>query len=76
LRPWRWRPWWNRQDSGAVRCAALARSDRKPAYTVARNRTLAQIAARRPATPARLAAISGLDPAFIERHGKDVIAVV
>lgn len=60
----------------ALRAWRSRASDGKPAYTVAHNRTLAQIAARRPATPAQLAAISGIGPAFIERHGEDVLAIV
>ncbi|MGH2859173.1 MAG: HRDC domain-containing protein, partial [Solirubrobacteraceae bacterium] len=46
------------------------------AYTVAHNRTLELIAGRRPGTLAELGAISGVGPAFIERHGEDVLAVV
>ncbi len=60
----------------ALRAWRSRASDGKPAYTVAHNRTLTQIAARRPATPAQLAAISGIGPAFIERHGEDVLAIV
>ncbi|HLH64450.1 MAG TPA: ATP-dependent DNA helicase RecQ [Solirubrobacteraceae bacterium] len=51
-------------------------SDGKPAYTVAHDRTLAQIAARRPTTLAELGAISGVGPAFLERHGQRVVAIV
>ena len=50
--------------------------DGKPAYTVAHNATLEAIAARRPQTLAELAAIRGVGPAFIERHGDRVLEVV
>ena len=50
--------------------------DGKPAYTVAHNATLEAIAARRPQTLAELAAIRGVGPAFIERHGARVLEVV
>ena len=48
----------------------------KPAYTVAHNRTLAAIARRRPETLSELAEIAGVGPAFIERHGSNVLALV
>jgi RecQ family ATP-dependent DNA helicase len=48
----------------------------KPAFTVASNRTLGAIAAVRPADPEALQAISGVGPAFIERHADDVLALV
>ncbi|MGH2872614.1 MAG: HRDC domain-containing protein, partial [Solirubrobacteraceae bacterium] len=60
----------------ALRAWRSEARDGKPAYTVAHNRTLELVAARRPATLAQLAAISGVGPAFIERHGEDVLAVV
>ncbi|MGH2877565.1 MAG: RecQ family ATP-dependent DNA helicase, partial [Solirubrobacteraceae bacterium] len=60
----------------ALRAWRSGASAGKPAYTVAHNRTLELIAGRRPATPAELAAISGVGPAFIERHGEAVLAVV
>lgn len=48
----------------------------KPAYTVAHNRTLEAIAALRPTSSAQLAGIKGVGPAFVERHGADVLALV
>ncbi len=48
----------------------------KPAYTVANNRTLAAIAATRPADADALAAVRGVGPAFIERHSAAVLALV
>ena len=48
----------------------------KPAYTVAHNSTLDSIAALRPGSLAELATIKGVGPAFVERHGPDVLALV
>jgi ATP-dependent DNA helicase RecQ len=48
----------------------------KPAYTVAHNKTLETIASLRPASVGELAEISGIGPAFIERHGPQVLALV
>ncbi len=51
-------------------------SDGKPAYTVAHNSTLESIAALRPRSLAELASIKGVGPAFVERHGERVLALV
>jgi hypothetical protein len=51
-------------------------SDGKPAYTVAHNSTLESIAALKPATVGDLAAIKGVGPTFVERHGEHVLALV
>jgi len=48
----------------------------KPAYTVAHNSTLESIAALRPRSRAELATIKGVGPAFVERHGEHVLALV
>ena len=48
----------------------------KPAYTVANNRTIETIAASRPRDPESLAEIHGVGPAFIKRHGDDVLDLV
>ncbi len=48
----------------------------KPAYTVANNRTLAAIAALRPADPATLIAINGVGPSFISKYAPEVLAIV
>jgi ATP-dependent DNA helicase RecQ len=48
----------------------------KPAYTVAHNRTLEAIAALRPGSLGELAAVKGVGPTFLERHGADVLALV
>jgi ATP-dependent DNA helicase RecQ len=51
-------------------------SEGKPAYTVAHNSTLESIAALKPSTLDELAAIKGVGPTFVERHGKQVLALV
>jgi ATP-dependent DNA helicase RecQ len=51
-------------------------SNGKPAYTVAHNSTLESIAARRPSSLSELATIKGVGPAFVERHGEHVLALV
>jgi ATP-dependent DNA helicase RecQ len=51
-------------------------SDGKPAYTVAHNSTLETIASLRPASLDQLAGIKGVGPAFVERHGADVLELV
>jgi ATP-dependent DNA helicase RecQ len=51
-------------------------SNGKPAYTVAHNSTLEAIATSRPRSPDELATIKGVGPAFVERHGRDVLALV
>jgi ATP-dependent DNA helicase RecQ len=48
----------------------------KPAYTVAHNRTLEAIAASRPGGVDDLAAIHGVGPAFVSRHGDEVLRIV
>jgi ATP-dependent DNA helicase RecQ len=60
----------------ALRAWRLEAAAGKPAYTVAHNRTLQSIATQRPASVDELAAISGIGPAFIERHGADVLATI
>ena len=48
----------------------------KPAYTVANDRTLTEIAAARPGDKAALAEIHGVGPAFIKRHAGDVLELL
>jgi ATP-dependent DNA helicase UvrD/PcrA len=50
-----------------------SRSDDVPAYVVFHNSTLAEIAARRPATITELASVPGVGPAKLERYGRDVL---
>jgi superfamily II DNA helicase RecQ len=51
-------------------------ADGKPAFTVAHDRTLIAIAAARPNSLASLARIRGVGPAFIARHGAEVLALL
>ena len=53
-----------------------ARQDGVPAYVVFHDRTLAEIAQRRPETPAELAGVSGVGPAKLERYGNEVLAAL
>jgi ATP-dependent DNA helicase RecQ len=53
-----------------------AAAGQKPAYTVAHNRTLEGIAARRPAERDELAEVSGVGPTFLSRHADEVLAIV
>ena len=54
----------------------LQAAEGKPAYTVANNKTLASIAARRPTGRAALIEISGVGPAFVSKYADDVLALV
>jgi ATP-dependent DNA helicase RecQ len=54
----------------------LRASNGKPAYTVAHNSTLESIAALRPQSLDELAGIKGVGPAFVERHGEQVLALL
>jgi DNA helicase-2/ATP-dependent DNA helicase PcrA len=53
-----------------------ARTEAVPAYVVANDRTLAEIASVKPATPQQLLAVSGIGPAKLERFGDEILAVV
>jgi DNA helicase-2/ATP-dependent DNA helicase PcrA len=55
---------------------ARAREDEVPAYVVFPDRTLVEIASRRPRTLGELAQISGVGPAKLERYGGDVLAAL
>lgn len=48
----------------------------KPAYTVCKDRVLAEIATARPQTEEELTRINGVGPAFMERHADRVLAMV
>jgi ATP-dependent DNA helicase RecQ len=60
----------------ALRAWRLKAARGKPAYTVANNRTLEGIAAVRPRAMTRLAEIHGVGPAFLKRHGDDVLELI
>jgi superfamily II DNA helicase RecQ len=51
-------------------------SNGKPAYTIAHNSTLEAIAALRPRSLTELTRIKGVGPAFVQRHGEQVLALV
>jgi DNA helicase-2/ATP-dependent DNA helicase PcrA len=53
-----------------------AEADGVPAYVVFSNKTLEEIAERRPRDWADLAAVSGVGPAKLERYGDEVLAIV
>jgi ATP-dependent DNA helicase RecQ len=53
-----------------------ARLDGVPAYVVFHDRTLAEIATRRPGTAAELAGVSGVGPAKLERYGEAVLSLL
>jgi ATP-dependent DNA helicase RecQ len=53
-----------------------AQADGVPAYVVFHDRTLAEIAERRPRDWADLSAISGVGPAKLDRYADEVLEVV
>ncbi|MGI8802072.1 MAG: RecQ family ATP-dependent DNA helicase [Solirubrobacteraceae bacterium] len=53
-----------------------ARADGKPAYTVAANATLEEVLRRRPGSTGELLAIRGIGPAFVEKHGAELLEVL
>jgi DNA helicase-2/ATP-dependent DNA helicase PcrA len=53
-----------------------SRADGVPPYVVFHDRTLAEIARRRPASPAELASVSGVGPAKLERYADEVLATL
>ena len=58
---------WRRERAGA---------EGVPAYVIFPDRTLEEILARRPASPAELSAVHGLGPTRLERFGRELYAVV
>jgi ATP-dependent DNA helicase RecQ len=59
-----------------LRAWRVRASNGKPAYTVAHNSTLESIASLRPSSIHELARVKGVGPAFVERHGDAVLALV
>jgi ATP-dependent DNA helicase RecQ len=55
---------------------AIAKEEQVPAYVVFPDRTLAEMAVRRPRTPVALAGIRGVGPTKLERYGERFLAVV
>src|SRR5882757_3696753 len=60
----------------ALKAWRLEAAQGKPAFTVASNKTLASIAARRPTGRPALIEISGVGPAFVGKYAEDVLALV
>jgi ATP-dependent DNA helicase RecQ len=54
----------------------VAQAQGVPAYVVALDRTLAEIAARRPRTPDELAEVPGFGRSRVERYGKAILAIL
>jgi ATP-dependent DNA helicase RecQ len=55
---------------------AIAKEEQVPAYVVFPDRTLAEMAVRRPRTSAALSGIRGVGPTKLERYGERFLAVV
>jgi len=55
---------------------SIAKEEQVPAYVVFPDRTLAEIAVRRPSTTAALAGIRGVGPTKLDRYGERFLAVV
>jgi ATP-dependent DNA helicase RecQ len=53
-----------------------AREDGVPAFVVLHDRTLEELAARRPGSAGELAAVHGLGPTKLERYGDELLAVL
>ncbi len=56
--------------------AEVAKKKRVPAYVIAHDRTLVELAARKPATLGELAGIHGLGPSRIENYGEGFLSVI
>jgi len=54
----------------------ISREDQVPAYVVFTDRTLAEMAVRRPSSESAMGKIRGVGPAKIEKYGKRFLAVV
>ena len=55
---------------------SIAKEEQVPAFVVFSDRTLAEMAVRRPRTPAALADIRGVGPTKLERYGERFLAAV
>jgi superfamily II DNA helicase RecQ len=54
----------------------ISRDEQVPAYVVFPDRTLAEMAVRRPTTSGALAAVRGVGPAKLEKYGDRFLAVI
>lgn len=53
-----------------------SRKDKVPAYVVLNDKSLNEIARRRPSSPTELLRINGIGPAKLERYGDEILAVL
>ncbi|MEW6581257.1 MAG: HRDC domain-containing protein, partial [Actinomycetota bacterium] len=60
----------------ALRAWRTARADGKPAYTIAPDRTLEEIARAMPASRDELGGVHGVGPAFLERHADSLLELL
>jgi superfamily II DNA helicase RecQ len=60
----------------ALRAWRLDRAEGKPAYTVAANAVLEEVLRRRPESMRAMIQISGIGPAFCEKHGESLLAAL
>ena len=56
--------------------SSIARTDKVPAYVVFPDRTLMEMAARRPRTLAALADVRGVGPAKLDKYGEQFLALI
>ncbi len=56
--------------------ADRAKADAVPAYVIAKDATLEEIASARPGTPQELLAVHGIGPAKLERYGDEILALL
>lgn len=56
--------------------STIARESKVPAYVVFPDRTLAELAVRRPRTPVAMADVRGVGPAKLEKYGERFLAVL
>ena len=56
--------------------STIAREDRVPAYVVFADRTLAELAVRRPRTTSAMEQVRGIGPAKLEKYGERFLAVL
>ena len=56
--------------------AGRAKEDGVPAYVVAKDATLEEIATVRPSSPQELLGVNGIGPAKLERYGDEILAVL
>jgi len=56
--------------------SSIARADKVPAYVVFPDRTLMEMAARRPRTLAALADVRGVGPAKLDKYGEQFLTLI